>query len=191
MIIQLRGTSGSGKSYLVAQVMQILGGRAAFVPEMMGTRKQPVGYLQTVRKLYIPGHYEKPCGGCDTLKGGPIHGTDAIYSFIRAKHDEGCDVLFEGLLISVDVRRTVPLAQATGCMHNLILNTPLDACLAAINGRRQARNPLLPPVNPDNTTRKHREVMRVASRLRAAGVQNVFVGDREEVRQRLFELLGL
>jgi hypothetical protein len=125
------------------------------------------------------------------------------------------DVLFEGLLIAADVNRTVALHQvARRGMEVVSLTTPLEQCLADVNGRRraahqrrvealQAENAVLAEqgrklrplpeergdVNPANTTSKHRGVQQSLARLRAAGVP-VSELDRDAAFERIATLLG-
>lgn len=93
MIINIRGTSGSGKSHLVRSVMDLYGLRTKFFVE---NRKQPIGYTAhrrtSGRNLSVLGHYETACGGCDT-----IPSLDQIFSRAMKAHGEH-DVLFEGLI---------------------------------------------------------------------------------------------
>ena len=105
-IINIRGTSGSGKSTLARRIMEQYPHRVVFRRE---GRKQPIGYLYQRdaspntkgRQLAVIGHYETPCGGCDT-----IQKMDDIFQLVRDSHEAGHDVLFEGLLISADMKRT-------------------------------------------------------------------------------------
>lgn len=170
MIFNLRGTSGSGKTHLVREIMARYGGRVAYREE---GRRQPIGYTfgrpGGGRGLAVIGHYETACGGCDT-----IPKMERIFELVRASAEQGFDVLFEGLLISADVNRHVELhewCQAHGQELQVIaLTTPLDVCIDSINARRAARNPDLPPVKEKNTISKFNGVRKSLDRLRAAGV---------------------
>lgn len=180
MIVNLRGTSGSGKSHIVRQIMDLHGGKDAFTPEMMEGRRLPVGYLSPNGRLYIPGHYETPCGGCDTFSKEPIKGMDAIFSFIRQKAAQ-YNVLFEGLLMSEEVRRTVQLSCDFPAQVMVFeINLSGEECLAAINSRRLARNPEAQPVNPHNTLNRRAVIHRAVCRLTTAGV-GCRTGSRDEV----------
>jgi hypothetical protein len=85
------------------------------------------------------------------------------------------DVIYEGLLVSNEVGRTVQQAQVYPTVV-IFLSTPLDVCLERINGRRQLKAPEslfdeeVEAVNPKKTTEKFRELERVAERLDKAGV---------------------
>jgi len=165
MIVNIRGTSGSGKSHIIRQVMDRYGGKDSFEPVMLEGRKKPFGYYSTSGGLFIPGHYESQCGGCDT-----IHGQDTIFNLVRSWAERGANVLFEGLLVSEEVRRTVELSKSFSELRVLAIDHPIEECLAAINGRRLLRNPEAAPVNPANTTNRVRVISRAMSRLTKAGL---------------------
>ena len=184
-IINIRGTSGSGKSTIARMVMEhpSYGPREAHYIE---GRKRPLYYtLAGQRPLAVLGHYETACGGCDT-----IPKMDTIFQLARELHDSGHDVLMEGLLMAADVQRHAALAQEGYPLLVVALDEPLDVCLASVNNRRHARNPDLPPVNPKNTTSKHRGVMLSVGRLKDAGVR-VVVSDREGALSRVLTELEL
>lgn len=139
MIINIRGPGGAGKSTLVRRVMEL--GNKVFTAHEDG-RKQPLGYLYQFNstsaalpvRVAIPGHYESRCGGCDTI---PEY--DKLYSLV-AKSSISNHVLYEGLLISEDVPRTLGLCEtvAPTQIHVIALDTPLELCLDSINLRRES-----------------------------------------------------
>jgi len=192
VIINIRGTSGSGKTHLVRQVMDCYGSR---VPYREEGRKQPIGYTfhrgERGRSLAVIGHYETACGGCDT-----IAKMERIFELVKASAAQGFDVIFEGLLISADVNRHVELHK--WCLEKfhgprlevVALTTPLQTCLDSVNARRHARNPDLPPVKEANTISKFNGVRKSLERLRADGVP-VFEGSREEALERIKQVLEL
>lgn len=151
MIVNLRGTSGSGKSTIVREVMEAFQTRVARHCE---GRKQPVGYElydKVFPKLYVPGHYESPCGGCDTLS---FPGSqDRIWEWIRSYHDGGYNVLFEGVIIGDDNKRTIQAHRDTLPLLLIELTTSLADCLAGIQARRNVRGDTR-PLNPDNTAKR-------------------------------------
>lgn len=131
MIINIRGTSGSGKTTLVRRIMEQFNGRLRIYTK---DRKRPVGYLLTrpgKRSLFLVGHYETDCGGCDT-----ITSVDRVYEIVDQAKAAGHDVLYEGLLISAEFRRTLALSQA-GDHITIGLNTSLEESLASVNARRR------------------------------------------------------
>lgn len=156
MIIQIRGTSGSGKTTVVKQVMNYLGGWDYYY---IAGRKKPLYYYH--RDVTILGHYESPCGGCDT-----IGSARAIYNLIQCLPDTRSKiVLCEGLLLSEDVKWSLQLPD----LRAVFLTTPLETCLAQIQSRRQSRGNAK-PLNPANTTNRVKVIERARTRLAANGV---------------------
>jgi hypothetical protein len=96
-----------------------------------------------------------------------------------------CDVLFEGLLISIEVNRTNKIAE-THNYHIVALTTSLNDCVASINARRAAKGNT-EPVNPDNTASKHRGILGTFKRLspRVKLVERSRVEAFEHVKQLL------
>lgn len=214
VIINVRGTSGSGKSTLVRKVTAEYAARTIFKEP---DRERPIGYIYSRpegRNLAVIGHYETDCGGCDT-----ITNMDRIFELVRESAEANLDVLFEGLLISADANRCTALwqwAQERGIpMLVLALDTPLDLCLASVNGRREAAyqrrlerieaentvkaangHKLLPlptpkgDVNPKNTESKFKGVLTTMKRLAAAGVPTATLS-RDGALERISKELGL
>jgi predicted kinase len=170
MIIQLRGTSGSGKTTIVRTIMEGYQNSNPVCLEIAGkVRKRPAGYLLDngpgSKHLFVVGHYETACGGCDTL---PDY--DTCIQLVRDAHANGHDVLFEGLLISGETRRCAELHN-DGLPYTVVcLNTPLQECLDSVNTRRRAKKPDAEDVNPKNTEAKFKIVQRAAEKLAEAGV---------------------
>ena len=216
MIINIRGTSGSGKSTLVRSIRALYKGPTISFKEE--GRKQPIGYMHHRSAtalswaaddplpgppLGLVGHYETDCGGCDT-----IPKMERIFELALRAHEKGMDVLFEGLLISADVNRTVDLMKSVGApdtLHVIALDVPIEECLDSVNARRrgkwerqkEAKGPewvkaWTPPldVNPKNTISKHKGVKQSCERLRAAGVP-VHVLGRVAAYNKVKELFSL
>lgn len=195
MIINVRGTSGSGKSTIVRTAMDLFAWRQ---PVYVRGRKQPLGYwlgpCQEEWKLGVPGHYETACGGCDTLKGYDQVFELAEHAALSASH-----VLFEGVLVSEEYRRTVELAETFSgqgrgehnpVKHDLLviqLTTPVEACLDSIRARRAARGDDR-ELNPANTVNRVATIQRTCDRLRQAGI-NVEEHDRDSAMRRVREIL--
>lgn len=62
MILNIRGTSGSGKTYLVRQIMEALG-----PPKPILDVEDRVEGYELRGNIRVVGSYERECGGCDTL----------------------------------------------------------------------------------------------------------------------------
>lgn len=130
MILNIRGTSGSGKSTVVREVASQLG-----EPELiLGARERLEAYRYTGPNgpLYIIGSYKNQCGGCDALN-GPLGGAKGSVAradeLVRQFASEGADVLFEGLMISSVYGRWLALSKDfPGQFYWLMLDTPLEVC---------------------------------------------------------------
>lgn len=169
MIIQIRSTSGGGKTWVMRQVMDALakpwpyGWERAFVVK----RKNPLYYYH--RDKVVLGSYESTCGGCDN-----IGSARAVYELIqkasadlRHKTDMVLlyDFLCEGLLLSEDTKWSLQMPD----LRVIFLNTPIEQCLRQIEKRRQeAGNEK--PLNPENTTRRVAVIERARIKLTEAGV---------------------
>lgn len=155
MIFNIRGTSGSGKSTIIRKVMESF---PLKTPTRIEGRKQPTGYWlgseADPRILYVPGHYETACGGCDTLPG-----YDVIFDLVRTTAKIGKHVLFEGLLVSEETKRTLDLHETVGPLLVLHLQTDVLTCLESIKERRAARGDTR-ELKPDNTVNRVRTIMR-------------------------------
>ena len=170
MIIQIRATSGAGKSTLARAVMSFY---PHVRPHYREGRKQPLYTVHTYPKSGIPrlaviGSYNNPCGGADGITDGFVY----ILNLVRELHSEGYNVLFEGMLISGDTKHTLALFQEIPDHLAVTLSTPLDVCLRQIAQRRAAKGNTK-PVNPANTTSKHRATLLSHKQLTEAGVHTL------------------
>lgn len=186
-VVNLRGTSGAGKSTVVRRVMEkyVPGGEQAVFQE---GRRQPLAYLlrpprEGMNPLYIPGHYETPAGGCDTL---PT--IDRVYELVEGAAEKGYDVLFEGIMVQ-DGRLSRFMEFYKKYQPTVIeLTTPIQECLAGVQARRDARGDIR-PLNPKNTIQRAERVRRGCSRIRDAGGK-VLKLDREAAYQECLRVLG-
>lgn len=193
-IVNIRGTSGSGKTTVVRRLLdhwEERGYRKAEVQqELVEGKTRKIGHW--VGPVFILGKYDTTCGGCDTMswKGA----ADYICSLVKRQAQLG-PVVFEGLMVSGwGTGRLRTLWEETGQqLHVIQLTTPLDTCLASVQERRVARATLkgeeAKPLNPENTTAKWHGTMRGSELLVKAGVPVEFL-DREAAYLRVRELVG-
>lgn len=191
--INIRGTGGSGKSTLVQNIMALYPDK---VERHIEGRKRPIAYIRKgpgLTPLFVPGHYETACGGCDTVKT-----TDQVYDLVREglQLGTGGNVLYEGIMVMDDVRRAVELDTwmrawnlPAGRLHVIALTTPIEDCLAAIRDRRAARGDEK-PLNEKNTRDRAKRMLSGLARLKDAGVV-VEKMDRDAAFLRVRELLGV
>lgn len=163
--INIRGTSGSGKSHLVRKLMELYPSKKKHFTKF---RKQPIGYTMSRpdgKELYVVGHYEELCGGCDT-----IIGLEPVYEEIEfALTELEMNVIFEGLIVCSDVERCVSLKDIAELLV-IELDTPLDECLSNIEERRYIRGRNNAPVNPKHTIAKMDQIVPQRKRFADAGV---------------------
>lgn len=160
-VIQIRGTSGSGKSTVMRAVMEKLG---EWGPVYRVGRKQPLYYNQWVggKERLVLGHYNSPCGGCDT-----VGSARQVYELTTALLETAPErlILQEGLLLSED---TLHSSKLLG-LKVLFLTTPLTQCLEWI-GKRRALVGNDRPLNPTNTTNRVAVIERARVKLIEADV---------------------
>ena len=152
LVVNLRGTSGAGKTALARRLMEEYGAvpaRGSAAPLMRRGRTRPIGWalphLAGGRPLAVLGDYGGATrGGCDTIPlrdGGMAEAFRLADELARAGHD----VLLEGLALSADVRGTAALA-AGHRVHVLCLATPLEECVRNVVRRRRAGTAALPAI---------------------------------------------
>lgn len=168
MIIQIRGTSGSGKSWVMREVMKLLTRVAAVhAPK----RKQPLYYVYELPgvkpspTVAVCGHYESPCGGGDTI--GSARQCYDLIKDLAARHDF---VLCEGLLLSEDTKWTHQLQHEVGDVRCIFLATPIDTCITQIKQRRAAVGNEK-TLNETNTRNRVEVIERARNKLALVGIR--------------------
>jgi adenylate kinase family enzyme len=165
MIVNLRGTSGSGKTTVVRGLMEKYPSIRALGPE-----KKPEGYECLMANfpgnpppLYVVGSYKNVCGGCDGIKtqdeicdrvrryaglfeqGYELQlGTDQAAPIVSALTGPP-HVVFEGLLISHLYSRYLNLDREMKDkfgQHTIwaFLDTPEEVCVDRVKDRRARRH---------------------------------------------------
>lgn len=186
MIINIRGTSGSGKTTVVRKLLNIA--RPA-CPYHDGSPSEKIegyycGGLAPVTTAII-GSYAKPTGGSDGIK--PL---SRVFEQVKWQHDNGLHVVFEGLLVSRSKGRIIDLWEA---MHRknfyiLHLTTPFETCLEGIRERRLARKNTK-PVDPQRTRETYERAAKITRDLEALGMPVKYV-TRDEALQKVQDCLN-
>lgn len=202
MIVNVRGTSGSGKTHLIKRLMAAYDKCEPLFPEptvdsLFGPthdpRRQlrPRGYrcVTGARDCRVLGPYDQIKCGCDVLMSNYNETRDSIAATIRALDSAGLDVLYEGLLIS-DVERVVSFAKEKRQVLVVALDVPLEACLAAVEARRSAKAAALGPLSEKKTRDKYRETWAQMERLKIGRVDARAL-DREAAFQVCAQALGV
>ncbi len=173
MIINIRGTHGSGKSTLVRRVKEMYGDGA--VAQMLAGRKQPFGYMcraPGLRQLYIPGHYVGPCGGCDS-----ISSIESIFDSVRTAAESGVQVLFEGIVAQHSAGRLLDLHMIHP-VKVIALSTSQEECIESVVQRRAERGQT-EEFDPKNVIKEFKSVLSSSRRLTNDGLPVEFMS-REE-----------
>lgn len=158
MIINVRGTNGSGKSTVIFHLIKKFGAtplRQIFVtPGGKEIVKIWAYRLHCNPPLYVVGRYETPTGGCDALPG-----SDFVTECIRKLAPRG-DVIFEGLIATGIYGRWVALAKELKTHRFIfaVLDTPLKKCIKRVVSRRAKRGQH-DQLDPTNLLLKHRAVV--------------------------------
>jgi len=159
MIIQIRGTSGSGKSTVMNEVLERLGERTEV---HRPGRKKPL-YYSFPGKVAVLGHYESNCGGCDNIGSAP-----KVFELIQEVSKTHDVILCEGLLLSEDVKWSSQLEN----LRVVFLITSIENCISrVINRRKGSGNDK--PLNEDNTRNRVKVVERAYWKLKKLGVKCV------------------
>lgn len=182
MIVNIRGANGSGKSTLVRKILDL---HESTEIRTEG-RSRPAGYLCKSQrpgcdKLLIPGSYETPTGGCDTLPNAEL-----IYGMVTSAAEAGSDVLFEGIVAQHNTTKLLEICRDHRVIV-IVLTTSQDDCVAAVRQRRIARGDDR-PLDPKNVIKEWRSVQSSTNRLYQNGA-TVLRLDREEAFTRCLALL--
>ena len=167
-VINVRGTNGSGKTYLVRKWMEHVGAlpypRRA---DLFGgtTLCGPVQYYVLKDGGVVLGSYENKCGGCDVLKS-----FEAIEKLLRQRlADKPPYLIFEGVIVSHIYGYWQRVSQSIGGMTWVFLDTPLDECLKRVYARNKGKQ-----INEDYVKEKHRAIHNIEVKARNDG-ENVVV----------------
>lgn len=164
MIIQVRGTSGSGKTWVMNQLFGILG-PLVWQPIYTGTRRRPL-YYKGWSSIYLLGSYETACGGCDGI-GSAKAVFDQYESILKA--DEKAVILSEGLLLSEDVKWTKEAFDRGWDPRVIYLTTHIEACVTQVKHRRKAAGNDK-PFNETNTRGRVKVIEKSKLKLESEGV---------------------
>ncbi len=190
MIINIRGTSGSGKTWAMREIKRRIVGDHRWSEYYIPGRNKPAAYYYRVTEdelIIVLGHYESNCGGCDNVGSAPD-----VYNLID--HIESHDDLFkpvkqftilcEGLLLSEDVKWTTKLAERHKVVC-LFLNTPIEQCINQVLSRRRAAGNEK-PLNENNTRKRVAVIERAERKLVAVkGVSCYRCSAEQAVRRAL------
>ena len=184
LVVNLRGTSGAGKTELVRRLMGSYGvpqERGPATPLMRRGRARPI--------VWVLPH---PAGGRALAVLGDYDGGMAeAFRLADGLARDGHDVLLEGLALSADVRDTAALAAAGHRVHVLCLATPLEECVRNVVRRRRAGAAALPAIRRTAEAGQLGLEAAVAALRTAPAIAEVGVLAFDDLLARARALLGL
>lgn len=160
-ILDIRGTHGSGKSWLVHKLLK------SIPSQDYKENGITIGYQSG--PIAVVGKYDRVCGGCDGIKTA-----DEVVRRVKLFNRKGINVVLEGILVAHTFKRYAELANELGDYHFLFLDTPEDVCIQrVIDRRRKAGN--TKPFNPANLKKDYEQIwVRTKAKCEEAGL-NVHV----------------
>lgn len=178
MIIDIRGTNGSGKSHPIHEILKQHPSEQWVLPEHAG---EEVTYtLVPSLDLAIIGTYDNQCGGADG-----ITKQDAITNALRVLHPIYKTVVVEGSIVASVYARWEALAREVKDDYQFwFLDTPVEDCIASVMARRSSKGNTK-PFDPHQTLiPRHEAILRLKQRLLDAG-RVVFTMSRETITPTL------
>lgn len=173
MLINIRGTSGSGKSTIIFALMEMFDA----TPIKAGGKVTDYRLTTPYGDVYIIGRYETACGGCDGIKT-----QDEVCARVRKYARKG-HVVFEGLLVtSCYSRYRVLLDELDQPYVMAFMTTPIKTCIRRVEKRRHARGNKK-PLNPANTVAKYEHCQRTLARCKADGGSCLELNWRDPISQ--------
>jgi hypothetical protein len=173
-VIGVRGTNGSGKTYVVRKVMELTD--AYFQRKV----KLNNGVLINVYDNYVVlGSYDRACGGCDTIK------TPSLVWESILECAEHRNVLFEGVIVGNVYQPTIDLVEKLSEIDAtyipICLDTSLEQAIANVNHRRSldGKDPIEKIVNIETNYKKH---ISSAKKLKEGGYNPHWVSTEDAVR---------
>lgn len=139
-ILNLRGTNGSGKSYVTRKLMDLCDVHPIYGdPEPGRLIGSIIGYRGTYegQPIYFVGSYEIMAGGADAVMAR--FGTlEAVCELVRKFAPKG-HVVFEGFIVSGLFKTFYDLSRELGGITFCYMDTPLDKCLEHIEKRNREK----------------------------------------------------
>ena len=184
MIINIRGTSGSGKTYTVKSFMEFYGPDSVIMLDEKRVAAHCVYYR--MMPVYFIGSYRNVCGGCDAI---PTQ--DLACSLVRFFSQFG-HVVFEGLLMShLYARYTAlhkELVEAGEKFVIAYMDTPLDLCIERVKQRRLEKGNTK-ELDPQNTISHYNSTLKTWGKFEKDGVDLRWVKHKRNPVSQLAKML--
>lgn len=185
MIIDIRGTNGSGKSYPIHKLLeQFLTTEVKRQIWDTTCGEQVETTLIEPIDLALVGSYRTNCGGADE-----VTKQDAIVEVLRALNQRHKVVVVEGSIVASVYARWEALAREMDDKYIfMFLDTPVEECIASVRKRRLDKGNFK-PFNPEQTLiPRHEAIQRLKDRLIEAG-RNVETHSRDSIKTRIDEII--
>lgn len=179
--VYVHGTNGSGKSTLARGVLAAAGGLSVYTPTHVG-KLGKAGFSETPRGVALLGAYVRACGGVDGFS-PYAH----IHEVLDAVIGKGYDNVFAEGLITPGVETCQKLAERFHQAIFIVLNTPVEDCIAHVMSRRK-RKANDKTYDPANLYKKHASAMNWGDRLERNGLTVHRLEYREAYRLSLRHL---
>ena len=186
MIINIRGTSGSGKTHTARSFLDHYSPNL----EIMDSSGKLVAHAVSYKTLpvYLIGSYRNICGGCDA-----VPDQDTVCGLVRHFSQFG-HVIFEGLLISHLYARYKALYDELFGKFNIpfvyaYMDTPLELCIERVKSRRLAKGNSK-PFNPENTISHYHATWKTYEKFRQDGVETIKIHHLYDPLEQIEGLLG-
>lgn len=162
MILNLRGTSGSGKSYVGHALLEEFPHEEIYEEGWLKSGKPKLIGYRLPGNLVILGSYRAAGGGLDCFFGND---RSKALSLIEKWIPRGHHLYFEALVLSTMVPRFIEMLERTPVPRDefvfAFLDTPLDICIKRIYQRNGGK-----PIKEYAVRGHHRQVKNVERRLR-------------------------
>lgn len=158
-VIDIRGTHGSGKSYLVKTLLVKYNWGEEVIEDGVH-----IGYEIPELKCGVVARYTDTGGGCDAVKTA-----DEVVRRVRMFSKRYKCTVFEGILVSHTFQRYADLADELGKDRYLLLflDTPLEECIGRVRNRRLEKGNTN-PFDPKNVVKDYNNIMnKVQNKFRA------------------------
>ena len=131
MIVTIRGANGSGKSTVVRQFVELIGGFDQLESIHQSGRSQPLYYISKNYQFALIGHYKAQCGGADTVPFSDVR------PLVIDLHGQKLSVVYESMLFSVESKQLFLIKDQIPDVRIIHLTTPADQCIKNIYKRRE------------------------------------------------------
>ena len=185
MLINIRGTHGSGKSTIVKTILDKYPNEVVSYEEGRKTPK-PHGYRVKVpflkQPIMVVGSYVTSCGGCDGIQPYTL-----IWPRVVEYQKQG-HVLFEGALVSSSYGKIGEASEIYGDSFVFaFMDTPVEKCIQWVTERRKKKGNDK-PLDPRNVIEKMKNVQRSITKIRDHYKRTVVMVDH---RRGVSQVLGM